>query len=393
MQEAKSGGRELLLLVVQFILLVLTLASIGYYCACLWAASDFFKKPLPADSGDLNPFSILIPLCGADHEASSNYSSFCLQDYPTFQLIFGVRDQQDSAVPVVEQLIRDFPAVDISLVVEPHSIGHNLKVGNLHNMLRVAKYEQIIIVDSDIRVGPGYLRQINAEMQQPNVGMVTCLYRAGHASSLSSKLEAIGITAGFHPGVLLARKLEGVRFALGATMAATRSDLDRIGGFAAIADYLGDDFMLGYLMAQSGKEVLLSRCIVETAAEAGGLFDMLRHQVRWARGTRVCRPAGYWGLIFTHGTVMAFFLWLLSAFSWWSGELLVLTLSVRLLMAWKVGVRCINDTVLRRNFWLLPLRDLFSFLIWFLSLQGRIVEWRGTRFRLVEDGKIVEIRD
>ncbi len=381
---------SLFVLTLQIIFFILASSSIFYYVISLAAAEQFFRLPRPKGAEATSPVSVLIPLCGTDPNAYENYMSFCRQEYACFQLIFGVHDPDDPAIQVIHQICRDFPEVEIDLVIDANSIGHNLKVGNLHNMLQKARHEQIIIVDSDIRVGSDYLTQVLSDLHGDHVGLVTCLYRATRAPNLASVLEAIGI-AEFQAGVLTARLLEGINFGLGATLATTKTVLSSLGGLPAIADYLGDDFMLGYLISSQGKEVRLSHYIVETSSEQDRLGSMIRHQVRWARGIRACRPWSYLGLIFTHGTAAALFFAIISGFSRTAWILLIITLSVRLIASWRIGTHWMQDRIHRRYFWLVPIRDLLSFLIWLMSLGGQKVEWRGILFKLVTNGKIVEI--
>jgi ceramide glucosyltransferase len=376
---------------LQIIFFILASTAVFYYLIAIVAAERFFRLPRPKRSETSSPVSVLIPLCGTDPDAYENYVSFCRQEHPCFQLIFGVHDPDDPAIRVVHQICRDYPEVNIDLVIDSSSIGHNLKVGNLHNMLQKARHEKIIMVDSDIRVGSDYLTQILSDLQGDEVGLVTCLYRAKRAPNLASILEAIGITAEFQAGVLTARMLEGIKFGLGSTLATTKSMLSAVGGFPAIADFLGDDFMLGYLMAGQGREVRLSHCIVETSSEPDSLWSMILHQVRWSRGIRACRPWSYLGLIFTHGTVAALFFAIISGFNRTALILLIIVLFVRLIAGWRIGAHWMQDRILQHYFWLVPVRDLLSFVIWLMSLGGRKVEWRGILFKLVKNGQIVEI--
>ncbi|HKP87075.1 MAG TPA: bacteriohopanetetrol glucosamine biosynthesis glycosyltransferase HpnI, partial [Blastocatellia bacterium] len=343
------------------------------------------------EAKELPPVSIMIPLYGADFKAYQNYALFCRQDYPRYQIVFGVRESTDSSVPIVEKLIADFSDTDIDLVICPDVIGANLKVSNLQNMYARVKHERVVIVDSDIRVGSDYLRRIVSELSDEGVGLVTCLYRAAEAPDFAAGLEAVGITAEFMPGVLMARMIEGVKFSLGSTMATTRTRLESLGGFHALKDYLADDFMLGNLIARQGYEVRISDYTVETAMAPVGLLAMVRHQMRWARSTRISRPLGYLGLIFTHGTTLALINLIVSGGSPLSVSLLAFTLAARMSMGWLIGVRYLKDKILRHNFWLLPVRDVLSFVIWCLSWVGRRVEWRGRLFEVRRDGKMVQV--
>lgn len=333
----------------------------------------------------------MIPLHGADFKAYQSYAELCTQDYPEYQIVFGVRDLRDSSVPIVRKLISDFPDRDIALVISDKTIGQNLKVSNLENMLARVKHEQIVIVDSDIRVGRDHLRKVLAPLSDPRVGLVTCLYRAAETPDFAAKLEAVAITAEFAAGVLMAWMLEGVKFALGSTMATTRTRLEAIGGFHALADYLADDFMLGNLIERDGYEVRLSHHVVETSMQPAGFRGMMRHQMRWARSTRISRPMGYLGLLLTYGTALALLNVAVDRASTLSLMLLASTLVIRLTMGWMIGVHWLGDRTLKKYFWLVPVRDLLSFLIWCLSWVGKRVEWRGRLFEVARDGKMVQV--
>ena len=380
---------HLAFIAIQVMLIGCTLAANAYYLLSIIAGFRFFSRPSLLEDGRSLPVTIMVPLYGADFEAYENYTRFCRQDYPEYQIVFGVRDSRDSSLPIVEKLIADFPDRDIALVISDDTIGQNLKVSNLQNMLARVKHEQIVIVDSDIRVGRDYLRKVLAPLSDPRVGLVTCLYRAAETPDFATKLEAVGITAEFTAGVLMAWMLEGVKFALGSTMATTRTRLEAIGGFHALADYLADDFMLGNLIERDGYEVRLSQHIVKTAMQPAGFRGMMRHQMRWARSTRISRPMGYLGLILTYGTALALLNVALAGASTFSLILLASTLVIRLTMGWMIGVHWLGDRILRKYFWLVPVRDMLSFLIWCLSWFGKRVEWRGRLFKVERDGKMI----
>jgi ceramide glucosyltransferase len=381
----------MIMLILKFLFTSLTLTAICYYFLAAFAALRFFSKSPENPESDLLPATVMIPLCGADFDAYGNYATFCRQEYPHFQIVFGVRDLDDSAIPVVRRLIQAFPDRDIELVICADSIGENRKVSNLHNMLPHVKHEQIVIVDSDIRVGRDFLRSTIPLLGDRRVGLVTCFYRAAHALTWASRLEAVEITAEFQPSVIVARMLEGMTFALGAAMITTREKLQRIGGFPALAAYLADDYMLGNLVSRAGYQVLLARYVVETVLGPVGFLRMLKHQIRWARVKRVCRPLGYLGLFLTFGTPLALLNVMVAHGSAKSLVLLATTLAMRLFMGWLVGIRCLGDEVLLRNFWLLPVRDILSFLIWCLSLVGRKIEWRGKLFEIARDGTMIPL--
>jgi ceramide glucosyltransferase len=376
---------------IKVLLAGFTLAADAFYLLSILAARKFFSMPRGSGAERPPPVSIMIPMRGADFKAYQNYAAFCRQDYPLYQIVFGARESTDSSVAIVQKLIADFPGSDIDLVICPDVIGANLKVSNLQNMYARVKHDHIVIVDSDIRAGADYLRRVLAEFSGAGVGLVTCLYRAAEAPDFAAELEAIGITAEFAPGVLMAWMIEGVKFALGSTMATTRERLEAVGGFHALKDYLADDFMLGKLIAEQGYEVRISDYTVETAMAPAGFSSMIRHQMRWARSTRISRPLGYLGLVLTYGTALALINLLVSGGSLPSLLLLAFTLAVRMAMAWVVGVRYLGDRVLKRRFFLLPARDVLSFVIWCLSWVGRRVEWRGKLYEVLKDGRMVEV--
>jgi ceramide glucosyltransferase len=365
--------------------------SIGYYVTCILAAQRFFSRPPVSRRPEPSPASIMIPLCGKDFEAYENYASFCRQDYPNYQIVFGVNHEADTSIPVIRKLMADFPERDIALVIDAGSIGENPKVNNLNNMLKRAKHGVIVLVDSDIRVAADYLATIVSELSDEGVGLVTCLYRAGEAPNLAAKLEAVGITGEFAPSVFVAWLMEGLSFAFGATIATTKTKLQAIGGFPAIADYLADDFMLGKLISQAGYEIKLSSHIVEIILPPTTLRSMMKHQTRWARGIRACRPWGYFGSIVTHGTPLALLLVLASKASALSLAILTVTLLTRLAVNFTVGNRRLGDKLLQKNLWLTPLRDILGALFWLLGQTGKSVDWRGQTFKLVKDGKIVPL--
>ena len=219
--------------------------------------------------------------------------SHCVQEYESYQLIFGVNDANDDAVPVVRELAAEFPTRDIQLVVCPDALGSNRKVSNLIHLLRQTKYQHILVNDADIRVGRRYLREVMWLFKDSEIGMVTCLYKGKPAGTIGSKLESLGIATDFIPGVLISSFMEGgLRFALGSTMAMVRTALEKIGGFESVVDYLADDYQLGARVADAGFKVSLAHETVETAIPPYSFAEFWQHQLRWARTMRVSRPRG-----------------------------------------------------------------------------------------------------
>jgi ceramide glucosyltransferase len=339
----------------------------------------------------LPPVSILKPLKGTDPEIYQSFRSHCLQDYPEYEIIFGVTDPSDPAVASVRQLQSEFPALSIRLIVCRKTLGANIKVSNLAQLLAEARYQHLLVNDSDIRVAADYLRRVMAPLANPKVGMVTCLYRGVAASTLGSRIESLGISTDFCGGVLAARQLEGgLKFGLGSTMAFRRDDLEKIGGFESFADYLADDYELGRRIAGLGLEVRLSDVVVETNLPAYRASEFLAHQLRWARGVRDSRSRGYFGLVLTYGLLWSCALVAASRGALWAWVLAGTTLFLRAAMALVVGKSVLRDRQLPQKLWLLPLRDLVAVGVWVASLAGHTVSWRGDRFEL-KNGKLMRV--
>lgn len=364
------------------------LTSIGYYIYAIYTAQRFFAQSESIDAEFQPPVSILKPVCGYDRYAYENLASFCSQQYSNYQIIFAVQDGTDAGMAVIRQIMRDFPAIDIQLVVSDRALGSNRKVSNLANAFTKATYDVILLADSDVRVEPNYLQQVVQPLKNSNVGVVTCLYRSITEGWLT-ELEALSSTTEFEPGVLVSNQLEGVKFAMGQTIVLRRSVLQAIGGFEAIADYLADDFQLGYLPNQAGYQVVLSHHIIEHVMATSTIIGALQRQLRWMVGIRVSRPWGYVGLVFTYGTVASLLFWLVTAGSLFGWLVLGVTWTSRLAMAWFISVQCLRDPVAKKILWLVPLRDLISFVLWCYGFVGDTIKWRDRQFKLTRAGKLI----
>ncbi len=344
------------------------------------------KPPLP--ESQLPPVSILKPLKGADPEIWESFCSHCEQKYPQFQLIFGVSDPGDPAIEAVRKLQAEYPNLPIELIVCDRVLGANIKVSNLAQMLPAARHELLLVNDSDIRVPPDYLRQVFAPLADVSVGLVTCLYRGVAAPTLGSRLEALGISTDFVPGVLSARFLEkGLHFGLGSTLAFRRRDLESIGGFEALLDYLADDYELGRRIAATGKKVELSAATVTTFLPAYTLRQFFRHQLRWSRTIRDARRWGYTGLVFTFGLPWALAALLAAHGAAWAWGLFALTFAARLAVGFAAAEGVLHDRQWLDNILLLPLRDLIAPIVWAASFMGNRIHWRGDIFDL-KDGRL-----
>jgi ceramide glucosyltransferase len=362
----------------------------------LWSARAFLRERHAGEGARATPptalpVSILKPLRGTDPEMYESFRSHCLQDYPEYEIIFGVSDDQDPAIKLVERLQLEFPYHSIHLLLCTKNLGSNTKVSNLAQMLAQAKYETILVNDSDIRVPSDYLRRVVAPLSDARVGLLTCLYRGIAGPTLGSRLEALGISTDFSAGVLAARLVEGgIRFGLGSTLALRRADLEAIGGFEAFVNYLADDYEIGRGIANRGLKVKLSDVVVETFLPAYSLRQFLDHQLRWGRTVRDSRRWGYLGLVLTFGLPWAVLALISSRGNLWAWILLAAVTSLRVAVALVAGWSVLRDRqVLRLLLWL-PLRDFVALVVWLASLVGHKVVWRGDSFKL-KGGRLVRL--
>ena len=378
---------------VQILAALGAISSIGYYAVCLWGAAGFLRERKAGKGARPTqacpPVSVLKPLRGTDPEMYESFRSHCLQDYPEYEIIFGVSNPDDPAVPLVERLKAEFPRRAIRLMVCRERLGANTKVSNLAQMVREAGHEYLIVNDSDIRIEPDYVRRVVAPLTDPEVGLVTCLYRGVANSTLGSRLEALGISTDFCAGVLAAQTLEnGIRFGLGSTLAFRRRDLKAIGGFEGFADYLADDYQMGSRIAALGMKVKLSDVVVETFLPRYTLRGFVDHQLRWARTVRDSRYWGYAGLGLTFGLPWAVLALLFAQGAGWAWGLLAVTLAMRTAVAVAVGKLVLRDRRIMGLLAFIPLRDMFALMVWMVSFAGHNIVWRGDRFRL-ENGRLV----
>ena len=384
---------------VEIVTTVLTLAGMGYFLAALAAARVYLfgirRAPVTAFAPGV---SILKSLKGLDPAMLDAFRSHCRQTYAgAYELLFGVSSLDDPAVVAVQQLMQEFPAHAIKLVECPLSLGANGKVSTLVQLAVHARYEHLLINDSDITVSPRYLERVMGcfapigSLPGKEVGMVTSLYRGQAHRTLGSRLEALGIATDFQAGVLLSRMIEGgLHYGLGSTLAVSRKALEAIGGLEPLVDHLADDYELGARIDRAGFRVSLSAEVVETAIPAYAGRGFIDHQLRWARTVRDARPWGYAGLIFTHGLAWAMLNVVASGASLLSVWLLVLSFFLRLSLAMTVGAQVLADHQVLPNLWLLPLRDLMALALWAFGFAGNTILWRGQRFEL-KNGKLTRV--
>ena len=365
---------------VTIALAVLLAGALVYSLLTVIAALRYLSVRAPSlESAE--PVSILKPLSGLDLDLESNLRTFFEQDYPAFEILFAVREERDPAVAVVRKLQTQHPAVPSRLLITGEPPYPNAKVFSLDRMLAGAAHDLVVMSDSDIRVTPTLLKSIAAEFQDPKLGVATCPYRAVAGRSFWSRLEAIGMNTDFLAGILVARMLEGMRFAVGPTIAARRHVLESIGGFDRLKDYLAEDFAMGKFAAEAGHGVSLSSYVIEHHIGDADLRHSAAHRVRWTRSTRRSRPAGYLGQLFTMPLPLALLLTAVNP-AWW--PVLLVTLAIRGMAAWTV-----SELVLRAriNWLLLPLEDIAGFFFWIAGFFGNTILWRGRRYRLESDGR------
>jgi ceramide glucosyltransferase len=377
--------------IVGIILGIGLVISTALYLIGLYSAGEFFRSNAPLADPPYEPVTVLKPLKGLDIGLYENLASLCRQNYEKFQLLFGVADPHDPATAVVRRLQREFPEIDMELVIDGRVYGANYKVSNLHNMYRRAKHDIIVIADSDIRVGPYYLSKLVAGLQDRRNGIVTCLYRAVNRGGLTTLIESLFINTDFAALVMLARKVERASYAFGATIAMRREVLDEIGGFLPIANHLADDYQLGYRVVQRGYESALCNEIVETHIAVRSWRQLVNHQLRWARTYRIERPGGYFGSIVTHGTFWALANLLYHQFSPLSCLACLAALAVRYTSAANFAWRWLRTDIAGPQLLLVAPKDLFVSFIWFLAFAGNTVIWSGRRFRVLRSGEMKDV--
>ncbi len=370
--------------------------STGYLLLVLIASSRFRRQRRPAE-GDANlpPVTLLKPLCGMEPGLEANLTSFFQQQYPSFEIIFGARRGDDSALDVVRRIRDKYPSLPVKIVATGDPVGPNAKVCSLVKMYAHAAHDYLIISDSDVHVAPNYIAEIVSPLLQPGNGMVTCLYRGLPTGGLWSKLEALGMSVEMTSGAIVANLIEGMKFALGPTMAVRRDALDAVGGFEPLADYCADDYVLGRDIAESGRQVVMSQHVIDHVVINRSFANSMRHQTRWMKSTRFSRRAGHAGTVLTFA--MPFGLLGLAA----AGALHHWTLGVglfaaaylnRVLMAIIAGWGVVRDRRALQLAWLYPLRALMGFLFWCASYWGREIEWRGDWYRLESGGRMILVR-
>jgi ceramide glucosyltransferase len=369
--------------------LVALTAPFVYYVLVLYSSWRFFSQPKPTTRNVFTPpVSILKPIRGLDPEAYQNFSSFCSQDYPKYEILFCAGQADDPVIPTLEKVIHDFPEHRIRIVLGPDKEAVNDKVAKLRRLVAEAQYEIVVMGDSDVRVTTDYLRTVVAPLADPNVGAVTCFYLPAHSQTLPENLQTVGMVSDFYAGLLVGWQLEGINFALGATIATSRERLAQFGGLQAIENQPGDDLLVGRLIAEHGHEVKLLPYTVMKLGGCHSFKDLLAKRMRWMVVMKNMRRSAHFGLLFTQGLP-----WLLAAIAVHPLAGLALAyvliyLGLRIAIAWSIGIRGLKQTGLWKVIALIPLWDALAFFIWLASFLRKSIQWRDGEY-YIRDGMLV----
>jgi ceramide glucosyltransferase len=355
--------------------LVTVAAPFIYYLLVLYSSWRFFLQALPRN-GFTPPVSILKPIRGLDPEAYQNFSSFCNQDYPDYEILFCVGQTDDPVVPILEKLIHDFPERRIRIVSGPNRGAVNDKVAKLRRLVAEAQYETVVMSDSDVRVAPDYLRKVVAPLADPEIGAVTCFYLPAYSQTLAENLQTIGMVSDFYAGLIVGWQLQGIKFALGATIATSRERLAEFGGLQAIENQPGDDLLIGRLIAEHGHEVKLLPYTVKKLGGCHSFNELLVKRMRWMVVMKHMRRSAHFGLLFTQGLP-----WVLAAIVVQPSAGLALAylgiyLGLRVTIAWSIGIRGLKQPGLWKVIALIPLWDALAFFIWLTSFLRKSIQWR-----------------
>jgi len=359
-----------------------------YYILAIYSSLRYFRANRAEPSDYLPSISNLQPIRGIEPDAYENFASLCRQDYPEFELLFCVGSESDPAVPVLHRLIGDFPQRQIRIIYKPTSNASNDKVAKLARLVDEANNEVLVINDSDVRVQPDYFRKVVAPMGRENVGAVTCFYISLRDKTFAEHLHTIGMLSDFYAGLTTAWQLDGVKFAIGKTIVTTRTNLAQFGGYEALQSGPGDDLLVGRLIAEQGHEVVLLPYTLETVSSYGSFGELLHKRLRWMVVMRHMRPAGHFGLLFTHGLA-----WCLLAIAVHTTPAIIAGylgtyLGLRLAMTWMIAIRGLKQKGVGKRLPLIPIWDLAAFLLWLASFTRSSIRWRDGSY-LIRDGKLV----
>ena len=362
-----------------------------YYSIAIISGWRFFARRRIATAAEpiyTPPVSILKPVRGLDPDAYENFASFCRQDYPEYEMVFCVTDHSDPVLPIIERVIADFPDQAIRVLYGSGRDATNDKVAKLARLTKEAKYETLVINDSDVRAERDYLRQVVAPLADPKVGAVTCFYAPTDERTLLQRLQSIGMYSDFYPGIVVAWQLDGVKFALGPTIATTRTRLEEFGGYERIENFPADDLLVGRFIAESGHEVKLVPYTIQTVADFHSLGDLFLKRLRWIVVMRNMRPMGHLGLIFTFGLPWSLLAAALSPSAAVAVAFLATYFGLRAAMTLEVAAWGLKQRIPASSLALIPLWDAMAFFIWLVSFTRRTIRWRDRDY-YIRDGQLV----
>jgi len=374
-----------------FVFLGLAAIPFIYYGIALYSCWRFFRRPRRGDTAAFTPpVSILKPIRGLDPDAYENFASFCRQDYPDYELLFCVADRDDPALPLIDNLQRQFPERPIRVLFGSGRDASNDKVAKLARLVSEAAHEHVVISDSDVRVRPDYLRKVVAPLADPQIGAVTCFYLSIEERSFADRLQSVGMMSDFYAGIVVAWQLDGVKFALGPTIATTRARLAAFGGYQSIENRPADDLLVGRLIAEQGCEVELSRYPVETVADYQSINELIHKRLRWIVVMRHMRPWGHVGLFFTQGLPLALLAVLIHPSRTVAAAYLGSYILLRMAMAWTIGTHGLRQRFRWREMPLIPVWDAVAFAIWLTSFGRNSIRWRGAHY-YIRQGCLVPV--
>jgi ceramide glucosyltransferase len=376
---------------VAHVLLAIAAIPFIYYLIAIYSSWRYFHQPVADPDPEFSPpVSNLKPIRGLDPEAYENLSSFCRQDYPVYEIVFCIDSDDAAVISVIDQLQSNFPERRIRVLYGSGRAATNDKVAKLARLVDEAAHEVVVISDSDVRVRPDYLRRITAPLRDPKTGAVTCFYAPTEIKTFADQLQTAGMTSDFYPGVLVAWQLDGIKFALGTTIATTRAKLAGFGGYASIENQPADDLLVGRLIAEQGFEVVLAPYVIETVPDYASLRALFHKRLRWLVVMRHMRPSGHFGLLFTQGLA-----WSIAALAVHPSAAVALAYlgtyySLRVVMTWTVGIHGLKQPRFWKQMPLIPLWDALAFLIWLASFLRRSIRWRGADY-YIREGKLVPV--
>lgn len=373
------------------ILLCLTLTPFIYYGLAIFSSWKFFRFSRSRPKSDFTPsISILKPVRGTDPDAYDNFASLCVQDYPEYEIVFCIDGPDDPIHAVICDLCANFPETRIRVLYGARSSASNDKVAKLARLTEEAEHEYLVINDSDVRVRPDYLRTLIAPLANPEVGAVTCFYLQSGDNSFTESLQTMGMVSDFYAGILTDWNLEGVKFALGPTIATTRGQLAGFGGYKAIENRPADDLLIGQLVAASGYRVDLLPYCIQVVADYGSIGDLLQKRLRWILEMRHIRPWGHFGLLFTQGLLWWVFAMLIDPSAGVALGYFGAYLAMRLAMTWIIGIRGLGRKDVWAKLWIIPVWDTVALCLWMASFAVRSFRWRGGEYQ-IRDGILIRV--